>query len=77
MPASDDALARSLDDLSAMTAGEDALVERIIDLLDRPFSQSAQQAAAAFLASDELRRANAAAKRVMSGSDEEGEVSEC
>ena len=79
MRTSDDALARSLDDLSAMTAGEDALIAHIIGLLDQPFSQSVQQAAAAFLASAELQQANEAAQRVMNGADEaEGEeVPEC
>lgn len=79
MRTSDDALTRSLDDLSAMTAGEDALIAHIIGLLDQPFSESAQRAAADFLASEQLQSANAAAQRVMNGADEaEGEeVSEC
>ena len=81
MRTSDDALTRSLDDLSAMTAGEDALIAHIIGLLDQPFSQSAQRAAADFLVSKELKQVNEAAPRVMHGADEtesEGEeVSEC
>lgn len=79
MRTSDDALARSLDDLSAMTAGEDALIAHIIGLLDQPFSESAQRVAADFLTSEQLQSANAAAQRVMNGADEtEGEeVSEC
>lgn len=79
MRTSDDALTRSLDDLSAMTAGEDALIAHIIGLLDQPFSESSQRAAADFLVSKELKQINAAAQRVMNGADEaEGEeVSEC
>ncbi len=81
MRTSDDALTRSLDDLSAMTAGEDALIAHIIGLLDQPFSESAQRAAADFLTGQQLQGANEAAQRVMNGADEtesEGEeVSEC
>lgn len=79
MRTSDDMLACSLDDLSAMTAGEDVLIAHIISLLDQPFSESAQRAAAEFLASEQLQSANAAAQRVMNGADEDGgeEVSEC
>lgn len=81
MRTSDDALTRSLDDLSAMTAGEDVLIAHIIGLLDQPFRESAQRAAADFLVSKELKQINAAARRVMNGADEtesEGEeVSEC
>lgn len=81
MRTSDDALTRSLDDLSAMTAGEDVLIAHIIGLLDQPFSESSQRAAADFLVSKELKQVNAAAQRVMHGADEtesEGEeVSEC
>lgn len=79
MRTSDDMLACSLDDLSAMTAGEDVLIAHIIGLLDQPFSESAQRAAAEFLASEQLQSANAAAQRVMNGADEDGgeEVSEC
>ena len=81
MRTSDDALTRSLDDLSAMTAGEDVLIAHIIGLLDQPFSESSQRAAADFLVSKELKQINAAARRVMNGADEtesEGEeVSEC
>ena len=77
MRTSNDALARSLDDLSEMTAGEDALIAHIIGLLDQPFSESTQRAAADFLASEQS--ANAAAQRVMNGADEDGgeEVPEC
>lgn len=79
MRTSDDMLACSLDDLSAMTAGEQALIAHIIGLMDQPFSQSAQQAAAEFLASEQLQSANAAAQRVMNGADETEaeEVPEC
>lgn len=79
MRTSNDALARSLDDLSEMTAGEDALIAHIIGLLDQPFSESTQRAAADFLVSKELKQVNETAQRVMNGADEDGgeEVSEC
>lgn len=65
MPASRDSLPQSLEDLSVMVAGEDELVEHIITLLDCPFDEAAQRRAAAFLAGEQLRQANAAAARIM------------
>jgi hypothetical protein len=74
MPASRDSLPTSLEDLSVMVAGEDELVEHIITLLDCPFDEAAQRRAAAFLAGEQLRQANAAAARIMGqidGNEEE------
>lgn len=74
MPASRDSLPQSIEDLSVMVAGEDELVEHIITLLDCPFDEAAQRRAAAFLAGESLRQANAAAARIMGqidGNEEE------
>lgn len=76
MPASRDSLPTSIEDLSVMVAGEDELVEHIITLLDCPFDEAAQRRAAAFLAGEQLRQANAAAARIMGQVDgDEEEVS--
>lgn len=76
MPASRDSLPQSIEDLSVMVAGEDELVEHIITLLDCPFDEAAQRRAAAFLAGEQLRQANAAAARIMGQIDGKEEVSD-